>query len=182
MIPSRLKAQAPNALTLLRMACAVSLLFIRPFSLLFWALCLSAGISDILDGYLARKWHAQSRFGAGLDSAADFILVLIVLSILIPHYHWPAWVILWISIISLIRFGSILICLIRFHQLAFFHTYSNKATGFLLFCFPLLLFLFHLSFVSALLCIFATVSAIEELIINIESPLLNRDVKSIWIK
>lgn len=37
-----------------------------------------AGISDVLDGYLARKLHARSSFGAYLDATADFSLILSV--------------------------------------------------------------------------------------------------------
>ena len=45
----------PNALSFFRVASAISLLFIKPFSLPFWIIYSFAGASDVLDGYLARK-------------------------------------------------------------------------------------------------------------------------------
>jgi cardiolipin synthase (CMP-forming) len=71
--------QVPNCLTALRL-CAV------PFTALFilhgqdWAALLVfafAGLSDALDGYLARRLGSASRFGVYLDPAADKLLMLV---------------------------------------------------------------------------------------------------------
>lgn len=59
----------------------------RPLSC---AIFLLAGITDWLDGYLARKWHQESRFGAFLDPVADKLLVATVL-ILIVEFDQSAW-------------------------------------------------------------------------------------------
>jgi len=69
----------PNSLTFLR------LLLVFPLGALIlrgeysWALGvgLMAGLSDILDGYFARRLGALSRFGAALDPVADKILVTV---------------------------------------------------------------------------------------------------------
>ncbi|HGH0401081.1 TPA: CDP-alcohol phosphatidyltransferase family protein [Clostridioides difficile] len=45
-------------------------------SLPFWICYFWCGISDILDGLIARKLRQQSGIGAKLDSIADFILRL----------------------------------------------------------------------------------------------------------
>lgn len=45
----------PNAVTLLRLWMAVALLFIKPLSFEFYVIYLGCGLSDALDGYLARK-------------------------------------------------------------------------------------------------------------------------------
>ena len=39
---------------------------------------LIAGLTDMLDGILARRWGVESKFGARLDSLADFVFVLAV--------------------------------------------------------------------------------------------------------
>jgi len=181
MVFKRVKQQIPNALTFLRMACAFALLFLEPFSSMFWGLYLFAGLSDIFDGFLARKWNAASRLGASLDSAADFILIAALLYALIPRFDWPNWVVFWIAAVALIRFCSLIACRIRFHSFAFLHTCANKATGFLLLCFPVLVRLFGLTVTSILLCSAATVSAVEELVIHIRSPRLNRNARSVFI-
>jgi len=59
----------------------------RPVSSLLFAL---AGITDWLDGYLARRWKTESRFGAFLDPVADKLLVATVLILIVEHDH-SAW-------------------------------------------------------------------------------------------
>lgn len=181
MLFKRFKNNMPNALTFLRGACALALFFFEPSSQIFIALYLVAGISDILDGYLARKWNLASRLGAVLDSIADFILVASLLCIFVPRYDWPPWAGIWILFIALIRFCSLFVCFFRFGKWAFLHTYSNKAAGFLLLCFPILIRLVGLIATTILLCSVALVSAIEEFIILVYSVQLNRDVSSVFV-
>ena len=49
-----------------------------------------AGVTDWLDGYLARKWNQQSSFGAFLDPVADKLMVAAALVLLISKH--PGWV------------------------------------------------------------------------------------------
>ena len=60
-------------------------------------------ISDMLDGFVARKTDTVSRFGARLDTIADFVLVIVCLVKLLPIPRIPAWLYLWIGIIALIK-------------------------------------------------------------------------------
>ena len=176
------KRTIPNLLTYLRMVCAIVLLFFRPLSVWFFVLYAVAGLSDMLDGYFARRFQAQSELGARLDSAADFLLCVVILVVLIPFYHWPLWVILWIAAIAVIRLAALLVCYLRFRQFAFLHTSLNKATGFLLFLSPVLFWLLGLDVAAIVLCTVATISAMEELLIDFTSSGLNLDTKSILVK
>jgi CDP-diacylglycerol--glycerol-3-phosphate 3-phosphatidyltransferase len=81
----------PNILTLARIA-LIPLLFITYFSSLDNAMPLAAlifilaGITDWLDGYLARRLNQTSKFGAFLDPVADKLMVCIAL-FMIVHQH-----------------------------------------------------------------------------------------------
>lgn len=86
---------------------------------------------------------------------------------------------MWIGIIILMRLSSLLIGVIKYRALAFLHTYSNKMTGFLLFCFPFIHYMFDLNVTVCILCGVATLSAVEEILINIISDELSRNIKSI---
>src|SRR3989338_1181698 len=79
---------APNALTLLRIALIPLFVVIyalaEPWALkLATALFVLAGITDWLDGYLARRLHQFSPFGAFLDPVADKLMVAAALVMLL---------------------------------------------------------------------------------------------------
>ena len=65
----------PNILSSLRIVGAVALLLSNVSSILFWVLFIVCGISDIVDGWLARKLKCVTRTGALLDSVADICFV-----------------------------------------------------------------------------------------------------------
>lgn len=69
----------PNSLTLLRLLLAIPLgfLILREDYRLALAIGSLAGLTDALDGYLARRLNALSRFGAALDPIADKILITV---------------------------------------------------------------------------------------------------------
>ena len=68
-----------NAITIFRMAAGIVLLFCPAFSPAFYVLYIMAGLSDILDGFAARKTNTASRFGARLDTTADYVFVIVCL-------------------------------------------------------------------------------------------------------
>jgi len=170
----------PNFISLIRILLSLGLIFVKPFSNYFYVIYIVAGISDFLDGFLARKYHLESDFGALLDSIADFIYIIILLIICILHFEWKQWIILWIVGITLIRFTSILVGYIRYKTFCTLHTNMNKLSGLVLFIFPLLLIAIPFNLLIILICLITSVSACEELLININSLQLNRNIPSIF--
>ncbi|BCN30984.1 CDP-alcohol phosphatidyltransferase family protein [Anaeromicropila herbilytica] len=168
----------PNYLSVSRILASVSLLLEKPFSAVFFSLYLICGISDVLDGYLARKMNVTSKLGQLLDSVSDFIFISIVLYIYIPSMAFPLWIIGLIVIIVVIRVASLILGFVRHHQLTFLHTYANKATGLVLFFFPILFSIVGKEITATLICCIASISAMEDMLINMTSKTLNRDIKS----
>ena len=68
------KEQLPNLVTAFRIVFSTVLFFISIKSAAFFAVYLLCGLSDMADGFLARKLHAESTFGSRLDSFADIFL------------------------------------------------------------------------------------------------------------
>jgi CDP-diacylglycerol--glycerol-3-phosphate 3-phosphatidyltransferase len=88
----------PNALSLLRLVAIpvvlVCLLFPGKVWSFFAAFFLTiAFITDMLDGYFARKYKAVTALGKFLDPLADKILVSMTLIMLIPLSRVPAWMV-----------------------------------------------------------------------------------------
>ena len=96
-----------NILTGSRILFSIALLFFPTFSPAFYALYLAAGITDMIDGTVARKTGKASEFGAKLDSIADIVFVLVCLIKLITVISIPVWLYAWIGIIVLIRIITI---------------------------------------------------------------------------
>ena len=172
----------PNFISIIRMLASVSVLFVTPFSSLFLFLYLICGISDVIDGYIARKNDASSNLGQVLDSVSDLIFISIVLYIVLPIVDFPLWIICWIVAIAVVRVISIMIGFAKYRQLAFLHTYANKATGIILFCFPILYLIYGKEIAAIIVCCVASISAMEELLIDLTSKALYRDRGSIFSK
>lgn len=158
------------------------LLFTVPMSGLFFLLYIICGASDILDGYIARKMNSASTFGAVLDSIADFLFTAVILFKLIMIIKLAFWMLIWLTLIVIIKITTLLIGFKKYHSFAFLHTYMNKITGALLFCFPLFYVALGIVPTAFMLLGTATIAAGEEFIINLTARKLNHDVKSILRK
>lgn len=157
-------------------------MFIIPQSTAFFIIYILCGLSDIFDGYLARKYNVTSQLGATLDSLADFVFVITVLIVLAHLLAWETWAVVWISIIITVRLLVLIIGFIKYHQLAFLHTNANKFTGFSLFLFPLLYSAADFQIITFILCCIASLSAFEELLITIKSKCLDKNIKTIFVR
>jgi cardiolipin synthase len=172
----------PNCITLSRIILALLLLWLEPLGPSFTAVYILCGITDMLDGPIARKTGATSSLGAKLDSVADMTLVGAALYTLYPFLGLTLGILLWISLIAVIRGASMLTALRKFRTYGSIHTYSNKLAGFLLFITPLLLPHVHQNVWTAVVCTAATLSAVEELIILLSSSQLQLDRKGLFIR
>ena len=128
-----------NTITFFRIAASIVLLFCPVFSPAFYAFYIAAGLSDMLDGFVARKTDSVSKLGARLDTIADFLLVVVCLIKLLPILSLPAWLYIWIGIIALIKIVNIVSGFVVQKKLVAVHSVMNKATGVLLFLLPLIL-------------------------------------------
>ena len=125
--------QIPDLLSMSRIVLCLPLLMVDAMTLPFWVLYLIAGLTDILDGFLARRWGVESKFGARLDSLADFVFVLVVGYKLFPWLKLPATLWIMIGLIALVKVVNAVSSYVVKHRIEYLHTKANKLTGFLLF-------------------------------------------------
>ena len=150
----------PNVISILRMAGSVSLLFCDVKGWPFWTLYTLCGLSDMLDGWMARKLQLESKTGAVLDSVADIIFVVCCAARLLPVVEIPVWLWIWAGVIVFVKIVNQLSALAVFKRSCFPHTWANKLTGFLLFLTVPTMFwsMIPISIVAAI----ATFAAVQE--------------------
>lgn len=86
----------PNAITVARLIAVPFFIYalLQGWLQTAFYIFLIAGISDGIDGFLARRWNQHSEFGAWLDPIADKLLMASAYSLLGYLGHLPAWLVL----------------------------------------------------------------------------------------
>ena len=151
-----------NIITSCRVLCSKLLLFFSMTSIPFYVLYLLCGLSDVLDGIVARKTNTVSFFGAKLDTIADFIFVVIFLIKIWLEMDIPIWLWIWIVAIGGIKIVNVIGGYVFAKRFIVVHTILNKVTGVLLFLLPFTLVWVDLNYSTMVVCVVATISAIQE--------------------
>ncbi|MBR4392045.1 MAG: CDP-alcohol phosphatidyltransferase family protein [Bacteroidales bacterium] len=151
-----------NIITIIRILCSTAILFCPVFSVAFYALYIIAGLTDIADGWVARRTNMVSEFGAKLDSVADVVFVAVCLVKLLPVMDIPVWLYVWIGIIALIKVINVVSGFVVQKQFVAVHSVMNKVTGALLFALPLTLSFVDFKYSATVVCVVATFAAIQE--------------------
>lgn len=177
-----MRFSAADLLSLSRIPLSLLLFAVEPLSLEFLAIYSLCGLTDILDGYVARMTGTSTAYGRSLDSLADAWLAVILLLCLIPHLEWEAWMVVWISAIAAVRLVALGAGTGRFGTPAFMHTYLNKTAGVFLALSPFLLVLLGLMPAVVLVCGVTSVSALEYLYINCSAKDFDPELKTVLVK
>lgn len=174
----------PNAITSLRILGTACLLFFEPFTSGFFVVYTLTGITDILDGWVARKTHTTSRFGAKLDSVADLIFYTVMLLKVFPALLKRLPTSLWIAIAVTIflRLCAYVTAAVKYHRFASLHTILNKVTGGGVFLVPYFLLMPWTVPLCWCVCIVAMTASAEELLIHITRKEYNPKANSLFAK
>ncbi len=163
------KVTAPNCITSLRIVGAICMIFTSIFTTPFYIIYTFCGITDVLDGFVARMTKKTSEFGAKLDSVADLLFYGVMLFKLLPRMLSAMPDAMPVMIVSLVvlRVCSYTIAAFRYKKMASLHTYMNKLSGFSCFLMPYLIW-FNIpeQIVYTIVYIIALVAGLEELIIH----------------
>jgi len=172
----------PNIITIIRIIISFILIPFDPIGNIFKLLYVLGGISDVLDGYLARKMDLESLLGARLDSLSDFIFFSIVVYKIYDIVYIYKYVLEIFVFIVAVRFISIVICKIKFGKIAIMHTVGNKITGMMLYLYLFFMYSNISEIYQYILCLVGICSALEELLIHIKSNELEINRKHIFYK
>ena len=152
----------PNAITAVRILCSAAILLCNALSPTFFVLYVTAGLSDIADGWVARRTNTASEFGSKFDTAADMAFVVVCLIKLVPVVNIPVWLIVWTGAIACIKIFNIVSVYAERRQFVAVHSAMNKVAGALLFALPLTLSAIDIKYSAPIICSIATLAAIDE--------------------
>ena len=173
----------PNILTIFRICGSISLIFLKPLAIAFFMVYTLSGISDVLDGWIARRYHVTSELGTKLDTIADFAFYTVMLLKILPLLKelLPREIWLFVSVIILVRIISYSLAAVKYHRLSTLHTYLNKLTGITLFFVPYFIKLPFGDIICIIACAVAGIAAVEELIIHLSSKNYDSSKKSLLL-
>ena len=173
----------PNILSLLRIISSFLLIVSLDNPKLFVIIYLIIGLTDILDGFTARKLNMESELGAKLDSAADFLFYMILLFIFIKYYS--SFIVTFrfeLTAIIFIRFFNLLLTKLKYKKIVFLHTTANKISGILLYFLAIIIYFINNYIIIRLIFIFIFLAALEELLITIKFSEINLNRKGLFYK
>jgi phosphatidylglycerophosphate synthase len=176
-------SSVPNLLSGFRLLLAVALWIPATLDLplLVGAGLIMAGLTDVLDGFLARRWRAATEYGSRLDSAADMVLVvcaafwviLVEPSIFLDN---KLLVLSWM----LIGTASLAVGLIKFRRIPDLHLYMTKASSAAGYVF--IIFMFVVGYNAALFYIASALlilSTLESLLLQLLTRKPDEHIRSI---
>ena len=158
-----MKKHIANIITGSRIVFSLPLIFLPLSSAWFYVFYLLCGLSDMVDGTVARRTNSASEFGARLDTVSDFVFITVALIEFVPHLHIPVWLWIWVALIALIKILNIALVFIAKKKLISIHSELNKITGFALFLLPLSLAFIEPTYSILAICVLATVAVAQEI-------------------
>ena len=172
----------PNCITAFRIVGTIGLLCTKPLTWPFYLIYTLCGISDVVDGWVARKMGKTSEFGATLDSVADLcyyaVMALMILPVLwatLPVEIWYA-----VAFVVLLRIVTYVMVALKHHRFASTHTYGNKLTGAGVFAIPYFIRQPIGVEYCVVACTVSVLATIEEFLMHLIAKEYNTESKTIF--
>lgn len=178
------KWNTADSITSMRMIACFFLLFFPFKSIAFFALYTLSGLTDVLDGWIARKNGTADEFGARLDSIADLMFYSAVMFRLFP-FLWqglPKEIWYAVACIIVVRLTAYCTAWIKYRRFASLHTILNKLTGAAVFLLPYVLIFSSGTMYCCAVCVLAFAAALEDLSIHLCRKSYHADTKSVFHK
>ena len=170
----------PNLLSIIRIVLSLFIIIVAKNNRLLFVIVLLCGVTDVLDGYIARKYNVESKVGAKLDSLGDYTFFLMLV---LYFFIWRLNLIndnsMFIVLVIMVRLSSLVVCWIQNKKVYSLHTIANKVTGLLLYVGILVEILVERKGILVFLLVISLISAIEELMIMITIKQPDSNIKGI---
>ena len=157
-----MKKHIANIITGSRIVLSLPLLLVPLSSAWFYMFYLLCGLSDMVDGTVARRTNSETEFGAKLDTVSDFVFMLVCAVKILPVVRIPVWLWVWGALIALAKILNIALFFIAKKKLISIHSVFNKITGLALFLLPFTLTFVEVTYSVLAICVLATVAVAQE--------------------
>ena len=151
-----------NSITISRILFSLLMLLFPVLSPKFYICYLAAGLTDMVDGTVARLLGTNSKFGETLDTVADLVFVLIALYRIVPELKLSVGIWIWIGLIAVIKVINAILGFALQKRFVPVHSIPNKITGTVLYILPLTMPVIDIKYSAIVACAVATFSAIHE--------------------
>ena len=176
----------PNALSISRILLALALLPIAYFGetlgTAFMIVYVSAGLTDMIDGPLARKFGWTSKIGANLDGTADYFFIAVALVTIVPALGLNALSIGIVIGFVAIKVIGMIVGYLHYSQLMMMHTRLSKFGALVAFFVPIVFVITGVdaNIIFIFLGAYVYTFLLEEIAINIVMPYPKRDINGIF--
>lgn len=166
-----MKKNIPNIITAARILGAAVLLFIEPLTIPFYIIYSLCGLSDAVDGFIARAMKTQSTLGAKLDSIADLTFYAVMFLKVFPTMFEVLELYVWcVGFAALfIRIVSYLFVAVKYRKFSSLHTVYNKISGLMVFLIPYSLKFAFGMYYCLVAAIMSNIAAIHEFILHLRN-------------
>lgn len=176
------KLTLPNCITAFRIVGTVVLLFTKPLSWSFYIIYTLCGLSDVVDGWVARKTGKTTEFGAKLDSIADLCYYAVMAMMILPVLWATLPVEIWyvVGFVLVLRLITYVLVAVRHHRFCSTHTYGNKLTGAGVFAIPYFIEQPIGEEFCFIACTISLLATVEEFLIHLLSKEYDTKTKTIF--
>ena len=157
-----LKTMMANLITDFRIVFSLIMLCFPVFSSGFYACYFMAGVTDMVDGVLARKLGTSSETGERLDTIADMVFVATALYKILPAVKFSREIWIWTGIIAVIKVINSILGFVMQKKFVAVHSWANKITGLMLFILPYSFPVIDIRYSAVAVCVLATFAALQE--------------------
>ena len=171
----------PNILSMSRIILSPIIFFIKDNKYILFSVLIIIGFTDVMDGYIARKYKSQTILGSWLDSVSDFVFyILLAIYAIIFELEIIVKINYCIIIIITLKLFTIILGYLKYRKLCFFHTIGNKVSGIIIFIGFCIFVLSRNTIIINIGIIISIISSLEELIITVIGKRYKENIKGIW--
>ncbi|MBQ6381388.1 MAG: CDP-alcohol phosphatidyltransferase family protein [Clostridia bacterium] len=184
-----MKKHIPNIISATRILIGALLYLFNDINGGFIALYVVCGITDLIDGPIARKLNATSSTGALLDTIGDIVTYMAFAKILLVKHMVPGWIVAWMLGVAAIHLLAGLYSLIKVKKFYVVHSLFGKLLGGAVFVLPFAMWIVGMlpidydpavHFLMAVAATIGTIAGIESFAIQIKTNDPDTDIHTIY--